>query len=319
MVALGARLNWINQMEEETFLFNILPKGDFDLVHQNQYFGGWPVYQKQANGIVMAFPVEGWQASAAVALWQGEDGRIFGKAFCGAGLAERAWRQALACLSLDIDGGLWPEVGTRDAVIGTLQQKYRFLRPILFHSPYEAAAGFVIGHRITIKQKEVIMRRMAQDLGETIDIDTDGQKVHAFPSSQAILALTEYKSLSGLKLERLHGVARAALDGTLDREYLRSLPTDEAIAKLKTLPGIGAFFAQGILHRGAGIVDDVTSDDLTQYAIQKAYQLGELPDQTHMLEIAKNWRPFRMWAIILLHIWLRREVGLPQKRTFVKH
>jgi DNA-3-methyladenine glycosylase II len=201
-------------------------------------------------------------------------------------------------------------------VIGELQNKYRFLRPILFNSPYEAAAGFIIGHRITIKQKQVLMKKMSEEIGEQIEID--GQVFPAFPGPQTLLTLTSYKGLSELKIERLHGVAEAALSGLLDRNSLRSIPVEQALAKLKSIPGIGPFFAQGILHRGAGLVDEITNDDLTQYAVQIAYKLSDLPGYNQVLERANLWKPFRMWAAVLLHIWLRREVGLPKKRIFFR-
>jgi len=81
------------------------------------------------------------------------------------------------------------------------------------------------------------------------------------------------------KLERLHHVAHAALEGTLDRARLRSLPEPEALTQLRTLPGIGEFFAQGILMRGAGLVDAVTDDDITPRAIRLLYGLRERPDR----------------------------------------
>jgi DNA-3-methyladenine glycosylase II len=124
--------------------------------------------------------------------------------------------------------------------------------------------------------------------------------------------------LSEVKIQRLHSVADAALDGVLDRDRLRLLSLEEALTRLRTISGIGPFFAQGILHRGAGLVDEVTNDDLTQFAVQAAYKLTELPNHDQVLEIANFWKPFRMWATVLLHIWVRREVGLPKKRTFTQ-
>ncbi len=46
------------------------PQGPFDLANQNQYFGGWPTLPDDPGAIVIAFPVEGWQGSAAVVLRQ---------------------------------------------------------------------------------------------------------------------------------------------------------------------------------------------------------------------------------------------------------
>ena len=294
--------------------FEYTPKGPFDLANQNQYFGGWPVLNGQSGTIVISFPVEGWGGSAAVVLREAPDGKIMGRVYAPAGVAEKARSQALACLSLDVAAESWPDVGQRDIVIGRMQERFRFLRPILFHSPYEAAAGFIIGHRISIKQKQVLVAMLAEQLGQTMEID--GQIFHAFPDPQALLRLNVYKGLSEQKIERLHGIARAALEGLLDRDRLRLLPISVALTQLQSIPGIGPFFAQGILYRGAGVVDDITSDDLTQYAVQKAYQLDEPPNDDQLQAIARAWQPYRMWATVLLHIWLRREVGLPSRRTY---
>jgi DNA-3-methyladenine glycosylase II len=293
-------------------MFEFVPNGLFDLANQNQYFGGWPTLKNHPQTIVMAFPVEGWQGSAAVTLRQEADGRIVGQVVGPAGISEKARSQALAALSLDVSAEEWPEVGKRDPVIGELQAKYAFLRPVLFHSPYEAAAGFIIGHRRSIRQKVEIMKQLAEDLGGKLEVE--GQIFHAFPQPADLFSLASYKGLNEQKVERLHFIAKAALDGFLDRDYLRSLAIDDALAQLKTLPGVGPFFAQGILHRGAGLVDDITRDDLTDYAIQKAYGLAKLPNQAKIDEISKSWRPFRMWATVLLHIWVRREYGVPTGR-----
>jgi DNA-3-methyladenine glycosylase II len=109
------------------------------------------------------------------------------------------------------------------------------------------------------------------------------------------------------KIERLHHVARAALEGTLARARLRSQLEPDALTQLRTLPGIGEFFAQGILMRGAGLVDAVTDDDITPRAIQLLYGLGERPDRAAVLKRAEAWRPYRMWAVVLLNVWLRSQ------------
>jgi DNA-3-methyladenine glycosylase II len=294
--------------------FEIVPRGLFDLENQTSHFGGWP---KLGDGIVMAFPVEGWNSSAAVVIRQRGDtvaGEIHG---ANGADAERAWQQALATVSLDVDGAGFVEIGRRDPVIGRLQAEYHNLRPVLFHSPYEAACAFVIGHRITILQTRRIRQRMAEEIGATIDVD--GAAFKAFPDPRALLRLESFPSVAPIKIERLHQVARAALQGMLDRARLRSLPESEALQQLRTLPGIGEFFAQGILMRGAGLVDAVTGDDLTPRAIQLLYRLPERPDGAAVLDRAESWRPYRMWAIVLLNVWVRSQppevVGRRQVRS----
>jgi DNA-3-methyladenine glycosylase II len=282
--------------------FEVVSRGPFDLETAAAHFGGWP---RLGVGIVMAFPVEGWNTSAAVVVRQSGDtitGDVHGT---GEANAERAWQQALATLSLDVDGSGFADVGRRDPVIGRLQAEYHYLRPVLFHSPYEAACAFVIGHRITILQTRRIRQRMAEDFGATIEVD--GTAFHAFPDPQALLRVEAFPGVAPVKIERLHHVARAALAGDLDRARLRSLPEADALTQLRTLPGIGEFFAQGILMRGAGLVDAVTEDDLTPRAIQLLYRLADRPEPAAVRKRAEAWRPYRMWAAVLLNVWVRSQ------------
>jgi DNA-3-methyladenine glycosylase II len=265
----------------------------------------------------MAFPVEGWRSSAAVVMRQRGDsvtGDVHGPEEAD---AERAWRQALATVSLDVDGQGFVDIGRRDRIIGRLQAEYANLRPVLFHSPYEAACAFVIGHRISILQTRRIRQRMAEQAGGAIEVN--GTAFKAFPDPDALLRLESFPSVAPAKIERLHHVARAALEGSLDRARLRSLPEPEALTQLRTLPGIGEFFAQGILMRGAGLVDAVTDDDITPRAIQLLYALRERPDRAAVLKRAEAWRPYRMWALVLLNVWLRSQppevIGRRQVRS----
>lgn len=291
----------------------MIPQGPFDLLNQNQFFNGWPTLDSDNETIVMAFPVEGWAGSAAVTLRQASDGSL-DIVVHGTDEVEPAKQQALAAMSLDEDGSGWADVGRRDKVMGDLQARYKFLRPSLFHSPYEAAASFIIGHRISMVQGRRIRANLSQEFGEKIDVA--GEVFFAFPGPQKLLALREYAGLSETKIDRLQAVARAALDGSLTRTHLRGLDDQAALAELESLPGVGPFFSQGILYRGAGNTDGFTHDDMTYHAIKAAYGLEKSAPKTQLLEIARSWQLFRMWAIVLLHIWARETGNTPAKRTF---
>jgi len=292
----------------------MVPEGPFNLAEETEYFGGWLSYSADTAAIGMAFPVEGWRTSAAVIVRQTPAGAVTGEVHgAGGDDAEAAWRQVLAVLSLDFDGRGFPEVGRRDPVIGRLQQKYNFLRPVCFHTPYEAAANFVIGQRISIKQAQAIRGAMAREVGDRVLVG--GETFYAFPRPQVLAELAGFPGVSEEKIVRLHGIAEAALDGFLDRERLRGLPAEQALAELRSLHGIGPFSAQGILLRGAGLVDAVPDDENTSRAAQLAYELPAPPDHAAVLRLAENWRPYRMWTTVLLHVWLRREAGGPVTRS----
>lgn len=290
------------------------PKGPFDLLYQNQFFNGWPLLL-DGKTIVMTFPVEGWHSSAAVTMSQNDDGTLSLSVYGDAADADKAISQALAAISLDEDGTGWQAVGERDATLKELQAEYHYLRPSLFHSPYEAATAFLAGHRISIAQRRKITANLSREFGQKFTID--GQDFYAFPSPQQLLEITEYPGLNLTKIERIHAAARAALDGWLDREYLREMEHEAALAKIETLPGVGAFFSQGILDRGAGGTNSITSDDITYHAIGLRYGLGDSPTKEQIERVTETWQPYRMWAVVLHHIWARQNKLLP-KRTFGK-
>ncbi len=285
----------------------------FDLRNQNDFFGGWPVLKDSPDefSIVIAFPVEGWKESTAVVVSQNKSGELSAEVH-GAKDEDAAIDQVRRCLSLNVDDSDWLEVGKRDKVIGELQQKYHNLRPTLFHSPYEAACSFIIGQRISINQRRVLMKKMSEAHGQKFTID--GQEFYAFPSPDELLKITNFKGLNPNKIERIHGVAQAAIEGPLTSAHLLSLKIEAALDYLLSLNGIGPFYAQAILYRGSGLVDGIADDDLTKYAIAQAYHLDKEPNYDEVLKIAENWKPYRMWCAVLLHVWMRREIGMPKRR-----
>jgi DNA-3-methyladenine glycosylase II len=287
--------------------FTMTPKGPFDLARSREFFGGWPSPPGDNEAIVMAFPVEGWRTSAAIVIRQDRRGRVLGEVHGAGGEAAKAWRQAVATLSLDVDGRSYPAVGRRDEVIGGLQRRYGLMRPTLFASPYEAAAHFILSHRRSIVQARATRARLAEEHGDPVAID--GVTFHAFPRPQRLRAIRAFRGLDPERLARLRGVADAALDGTLDRTRLRRLPVERALTQVRELRGVGEFFAQGILFRGTGIVDDITNDEQLRLAVQRAYRMSALPDGAAVQKIAERWRPFRMWAEVLLVLQLLREGG----------
>src|SRR5207247_4603993 len=125
----------------------------------------------------------------------------------------------------------WPAVGERDEVIGSLQREHDFLRPVCFYSAYEAATSFVIGQRISRRQSASIKRGLSERLGDRPSID--GGEMPAFPRPSRLLELREHPGLNAEKVRRLHGLARAAVDGRLHTDALRAMPEAEALANLR--------------------------------------------------------------------------------------
>ena len=95
-------------------------------------------------------------------------------------------------------------------------------------------------------------------------------------------------------------MARAALEGRLDPYELRALAQDEAIARLRELPGLGPFYASLVLLRATGATDAFFPIERLRRAAAVAYDLSEPPTEEAFTAMAERWRPFRSWACVLL-------------------
>jgi DNA-3-methyladenine glycosylase II len=292
--------------------FEIVPRGPFSLDAARDFAGGFPAGigggGVGATSITLSFPVEGTEASVAAELWQDTDGVVRGRTDAPADLLDPLIRQASRSLSLDHDGTGWPAVGERDKVVGGFQREHSYSRPVCFYSAYEAVTSFVIGQRISRRQSAAIKRDLAEALGDRPTVA--GTAVPAFPRPSRLLELREAKGLNAEKVRRLHGLATAALDGRLDTEALRSMPETEALAMLRTLPGVGPFTADGVLYRGCGLADGLPgSDELARDVIRDRYGLDDVSG-ADVERMAEAWRPYRMWAVVLLRMaWTRRAGG----------
>jgi len=99
------------------------------------------------------------------------------------------------------------------------------------------------------------------------------------------------------KVGTLRDLAERLTDGRLDADVLSSLSDDELMTELTAIPGIGPWTVQGALLIALQREDVVLPEDLAlRKAIQVVYQLGHLPSQQEVLDIAEKWRPYRSLA-----------------------
>ena len=208
-------------------------------------------------------------------------------------------------LSLDADGDAFAAVGRRDPVVGRLQERLAGLRPVLFFSPWEAAAWAAISHRIRLPQAAALKQRLQREVG--VERVIHGERRFAFPSPERVLAASALPGLPERKAANLRGIAEAALAGRLDAARLRRLPAGDALAELETLPGIGPFYSQLILIRAVGSPDLLpTAESRLRRAVARAYEIED-PGQERIEEIAEAWRPFRSWVAFLMRVSLQDE------------
>jgi DNA-3-methyladenine glycosylase II len=253
--------------------------------------------RRPLTGVTLAFPLDRTFAPTAVAL-RFENGSLRGEV-AGTADLEAVSRQVARIFSLDHDGSDYPAVARRDPAVGRLMTALPGLRPVCFTSPYETAAWGVISQRISMRQAAAIKEGLIAEHGHPIQVA--GEEVRSFPEPERLLQVPAL-GLSAEKVERLRGVARAALDGLLDAERLRTLGDEAGPASLLRIPGVGPFWSQGIYLRGCGIKDVFPREPLSIAALGHLHRLGDRPEPDILRQLTDAYRPFRMWVCFLLRV-----------------
>lgn len=252
----------------------------------------------EGEGLRLAFVVDAMDGVAGVALRQDAGGVVRGQ-LVGDADPDAVRRQVARVLSLDHDAAGYAALGERDPVLGALQRARPGLRPVLWPSPYEAAAWAILSARSGLRQTLAVRRRLQEQHGVAVQVD--GERLLSFPLPERLLALHAVDGLPEERLRRLHAVAEAALDGRLDAAALREAAPVQALERLRTIRGIGPFSAGLVLARASGAADVLPSGEpRVRAAAARAYGLAEARDEEAFAALAERWRPFRTWACVLL-------------------
>jgi DNA-3-methyladenine glycosylase II len=171
----------------------------------------------------LAFVTDDLQHQVGVLLSQEPGGDLIAEV-SGASDIAAVGHQIRRILSVDRPAEGWVAAGQRDPVLGGLQAAHPGLRPVLFHSPYEAAAWAMLSQRRHRTQAAALRRNLSAETGQAFELA--GETEYAFPLPERLLDLKEFPGLEPQRVERLHGVARAARprDDPSPRRTLAPLP-----------------------------------------------------------------------------------------------
>jgi DNA-3-methyladenine glycosylase II len=285
----------------------ITPRGRFSL-RAAAAFGFGPTEGRPPTfdgALRLAFCVDGGRGYAGAVLRQRDDDGPVGVELTLRDGAphEAALAQAARTVSLDHDGEAFKRVGDDDPVIGALQRAHPGQRPVLFGSPYEAAAWSVISARRPPAQGAKVRAALSERLGHTFALN--GRTLHAFPQPSALAQIPDaFPGLNDTKIARLRELAATAAAGDLDVARLHELGPETAFEELQRLPGVGPFYASLIVLRGTGFADAWLglperrgADHLATY-----YGLDAIDRDRRVAEIADGWRPFRTWCQVLIRL-----------------
>lgn len=165
---------------------------------------------------------------------------------------------------------------------------------------FEIAVRAVLGQQITLRGATQLARRVVSSLGTPVSqsIDLPGL-THAFPRPERFNI--DVLARLGMPRARAAAVAGVAAASTADpRLFDPRRDLDEAVARLRDLPGIGEWTAQYIAMRALGESDAFLAGDV---ALQRRFAgKNRRPTESELLRHAERWRPWRAYA--MLHLWM---------------
>ncbi|MCU1599459.1 MAG: 3-methyladenine glycosylase/8-oxoguanine glycosylase-like protein [Frankiales bacterium] len=271
----------------------ITPRGAFSL-RELALFGFGQRHAPEYDGTMrLAFCLDGSWEPVGVSVTQPAPDSVVVD-----GPAE-ALDQTLRVLSLDVDARSFADVP--DPLIQRLQAVAPGLRPPLFHSAYEALAWCVLSARRPAKQMQNVRAELSRRHGTVLP---EGL---CFPTPTQLLTVDAFPGLDAVKVERLHAIARAALDGSLDTPTLRAQDPAQVTADLQRLPGIGPFSASLVVLRALGHTDLLPEDEKNALAlVGEHYGLGRPATSAELQQIGRAWAPWRLWSLVLIRAASRR-------------
>ena len=298
-------------MRGMTRSFSLVPLGDFSLRESASFGFGQRAAAAADDDDVMrlAFCLDGgYERQVGVEVRQDDAG--VHAVVHGAGDLTAIKLQTARVLSLDHDARGFAEVGRRDPVIRRLQLAAPGLRPPLFYSPYEAAVWSVLSTRRPSWQMSRVRAALSAAAGRTFDLA--GRPLSALPTPRQLLRTAAFPGIDADRLERMHGIARAAADGLLEVQRLHDLGPDEAMADLQRLRGIGPLYSALIVVRATGFADVLPADEPRVRELARGlygFDAPLSPEQFAML--AEVWKPWRTWACVLIRAVTPRVLGTP--------
>jgi DNA-3-methyladenine glycosylase II len=203
------------------------------------------------------------------------------------------------------------QVAEADPIVGRLVERFRGLRPVLIPDPFEALVWAILGQQINIAFAARLKWALVDRFGG--QVEADGLTLATFPTPERLAGLEHERDLLPLQFSRQKSrytieLARAVCEGRIDLQTVATLPAEETIAALTSLPGIGRWTAEYCLMRGFGHRDVMPAGDggLKQI-VGRAYGLGRLATEAEVRACGERWAGWRGYVAFYWWYALQQE------------
>jgi AraC family transcriptional regulator of adaptative response / DNA-3-methyladenine glycosylase II len=166
---------------------------------------------------------------------------------------------------------------------------------------FELAVRAIFGQQITVPAATKLLGRLVAAHGTPLPATArEGEGLsHLFPSPTRIAKA----DVAALGMPNARAIAVKSLAQAMAADpaiFSRGASLEEAIAKLRSLPGIGEWTAQYIAMRELREPDAFPAADIGLLRAMAASN-GSRPSPAELLSHAERWRPWRAYAA--LHLW----------------
>nr|WP_283813459.1 AlkA N-terminal domain-containing protein [Bradyrhizobium sp. AUGA SZCCT0177] len=166
---------------------------------------------------------------------------------------------------------------------------------------FELAVRAIFGQQITVPAATKLLGKLVQAFGDPLPpamTDSEGLS-HLFPFAARIAS----SNLATLGMPGARAMAVTSLAQAISADpaiFSRGASLEDAIVKLRALPGIGEWTAQYIAMRELREPDAFPAADI---GLLRAMTDGEgrRPSPAELLTRSERWRPWRAYAA--LHLW----------------
>lgn len=170
---------------------------------------------------------------------------------------------------------------------------------ILENDGFKCIVKYIIGQQISDKARETIWQRIHKDI-----IPFTPQKVMLFSNDE----LRKY-GLSARKIIYIKSLAEAIINKDIIFKEFVNLTNEEIIKRLISINGIGKWTAEMYLIFSLGRENVLSKSDGTiKRTIQWMYNLEDLPSESELDIIFKNWKEYS--TIVSVFLWKTIELGL---------
>lgn len=199
----------------------------------------------------------------------------------------------LKALSHEIDEAL-----ASDPILGPVVRLYPGTRVPVAWDGFEIAVRAIIGQQVSVKAASTLVARLANAFGaEVSPNDSPGTLCRVFPSADALAsAPMEGLGITSRRVEAIRELAKQVTQKTI--RFDGSMTTYELQQALVEIPSIGPWTAQYIALRALGDPDAFPDADLI--LLRAAGSEGKPLKPKQLMEVSKNWQPWRAYAVLLL-------------------